>query len=316
MARIPIDRLRIGDTLHGQTFLLRSKQLATARNGSPYLRVTLADRTGIVPGIQFGASPAAVDGLGEGEGVAIWGRVEEYRGQLQVNIDRIGPGTLDTLQEFLPTALRPMSEMLDEFEALLASIENPDLAALLAAVFDDDDELRTAFQQAPAAKTYHHACVGGLLEHTLSVARIVEAAAAIYPDMDRDLAVTAALLHDLGKIWSYDPVSFQISPRGSLLSHVYMGASYVERRIEQIDGFPSETAMRLLHALLAHHGRLEFGSPIVPQTLEAMVLHGADKLDGDARGAVDAYARSDSSSTFSDYSNMHETRLYQGNGDT
>ncbi|MGC9360448.1 MAG: hypothetical protein ACP5G7_08770, partial [Anaerolineae bacterium] len=97
-------------------------------------------------------------------------------------------------------------------------------------------------------------------------------------------------------------------------SHVYMGAAYIERRIEQIDGFPSETAMRLLHALLAHHGRLEFGSPVVPQTLEAMVLHNADKLDGDARGAVDFYAHSDGSSAFSDYSTMHETRLYQGEG--
>jgi len=315
MARIPVDRLRIGDTLHGQTFLLRSKQLATARNGSPYLRVNLADRTGVIPGIQFSTSPAAVDALEEGQGVAIWGRVDEYRGQMQVNIDRIGAGALADLQEFLPTALRPMGEMLDEFEGILASIDDPNLAALLAAVFDDDQGVRSAFQQAPAAKTYHHACVGGLLEHSLSVVRIVETTAALYPDLDRDLVVTAALLHDLGKIWSYDSVSFQMTPRGSLLSHVYMGAAYIEQRIQQLDGFPSETAMRLLHALLAHHGRLEFGSPVVPQTLEAMVLHSADKLDGDARGAVDLYARTDSSSAFSDYSTMHETRLFQGESD-
>ncbi|MGC9360732.1 MAG: HD domain-containing protein, partial [Anaerolineae bacterium] len=212
MARIPVDRLRIGDTLHGQTFLLRSKQLATARNGNPYLRVNLADRTGVIPGIQFDTSPAAVDALGEGQGVAIWGRVDEYKGQLQVNIDRIGPSGLADLQEFLPAALRPMAEMLDEFEATLASIEDPYLSALLAAIFDEDQELKTALQQAPAAKTYHHACIGGLLEHTLSVVRIVETTAALYPDLDRDLAITAALLHDLGKIWSYDPISFQMTP--------------------------------------------------------------------------------------------------------
>jgi len=316
MARIPVESLRIGQILHGQTFLLRSKQLATARNGSPYLRVNLADRTGIVPGIQFDANPTVADNLAEGQGVAVWGRVEEYRGQPQVNIDRIGPADLDALQELLPTARRPMSEMLDEFEALLASVEQPDLATLLTAIFDEDVELRAAFEQAPAAKTYHHACVGGLLEHTLSVVRIVESAGTIYPELDRDLAVTAALLHDLGKIWSYDPLSFQMTPRGSLLSHVYMSAAYVERRIQQIDGFPSDLAMRLLHALLAHHGRLEFGSPVVPQTLEAMVLHNADKLDGDARGALDAYARSDATGAFSDYSTMHETRLYQGEGDS
>jgi 3'-5' exoribonuclease len=315
MSRTPVDRLHVGDTLHGQPFLLRSKQLAIGRNGVPYLRVNLADRTGVIPGIQFDASPPAADALDEGQGVAVWGRVDEYRGQIQVNIDRIGPIALADLQEFLPTALRPMADMLDEFEATLASIEDPFLSALLTAIFDDDQELRTTFHQAPAAKTYHHACIGGLLEHTLSVVRMVETAATLYPDLDRDLAVTAAILHDIGKIWSYDPVSFQMTPRGSLLSHVYMGAAYIERRIEQIDSFPADTAMRLLHALLAHHGRLEFGSPVVPQTLEAMVLHSADKLDGDARGAVDHYARSDSNNAFSDYSTMHETRLYQGGTD-
>ena len=316
MARIPVESLRIGQDLHGQTFLLRSKQLATARNGSPYLRVNLADRTGIIPGIQFDVNPTVADSLAEGQGVIVWGRVDEYRGQLQVNIDRMGPAQLDALQEFLPLARRPMAEMLDEFEALLASIEHPDLSALLTAIFDDDVELRAAFEQAPAAKTYHHACVGGLLEHTLSVVRIIESAGSVYPELDRDLVVTAALLHDLGKIWSYDPLSFQMTPRGSLLSHVYMSAAYVEQRIREIDGFSPDVALRLLHALLAHHGRLEYGSPAVPQTLEAMVLHSADKLDGDARGALDAYARSDGTGAFSEYSTMHETRLYQGEGDS
>lgn len=317
MRRIPASELRLDMMLKKQTFLLRDKNVTTTRSGSLMLRVTLSDRTGAIAGVYFDVPGYVADSLTPGKGVEVTGRVGEFRGQLQLSIERIVPVqfSLAELSEFLPTAQRPIQEMLDEFSALRASIKQPDLERLLAAIFDDP-QVWGAFCQAPAAKSYHHACVGGLLEHTLSVARLVSAACDLYPGLDRDLVITVALLHDLGKINAYDPVTFELTPEGSLWGHLYMAASHVERAILSLPDFKSELRLRVVHALLAHHGRLEHGSPVRPMTLEAIVLHYADNLDADARGAIDQFERAGSEGeAFTDHSLMHETRLYRGNHD-
>ncbi|NLG50413.1 MAG: HD domain-containing protein [Chloroflexi bacterium] len=302
-------------TLKKQTFLLRDKNVTTTRAGSLMLRVTLADRTGTVTGVYFDVPGYVADSLVPGKGVEVTGRMGEFKGQPQLTIERIVPVqlSLSELGEFLPTAQRPMQEMLDEFDALRASIEQPDLERLLAAIFDDP-QVWAAFCQAPAAKLYHHACIGGLLEHTLSVARLALTACDLYPGLDRDLVVTVALLHDLGKINAYDATTFELTSGGCLWGHLYMTASYVERVIANLPDFDAEMGLRVVHAILAHHGRLEYGSPVRPMTLEAIVLHYADNLDADARGAIDHLDRAGSDSeAFTDHSFMHDTRLYRGN---
>jgi len=317
MRRIPASELRLDMMLKKQTFLLRDKNVTTTRAGSLMLRVTLADRTGTIAGVYFDVPGYVADSLVPGKGVEVTGRVGEFKGQLQLGLERVVPiqFSLAELGEFLPTAQRPIQEMLDEFDALRASIEQPDLERLLAAIFDDA-QVWGAFCQAPAAKSYHHACVGGLLEHTLSVARLVLAACDLYPGMDRDLAITVALLHDLGKISAYDPITFELTPEGSLWGHLYMAASHVERTILGLPNFDPEVRLRVVHAILAHHGRLEHGSPVRPMTLEAIVLHYADNLDADARGAIDQFVRTGGEGdVFTEHSLMHDTRLFRGTQD-
>lgn len=315
MARIPVAELKLNTILRKQAFLLRDKVVSTTRTGNPMLRVTLGDRTGAISGVMFDVPAHVADSLVVGGGVEVTGKVSEFRDQLQVNLERIVATPLPNLEEYLPSARRPIAEMEAELDALLADITQPDLARLLTAILGDPETYH-AFTHAPAAKVNHHACIGGLLEHTLSVARLVLTACDLYPELDHDLVLTVALLHDLGKIRAYDPVSFQLTEEGILWTHLYMGASAVEHAIDALPGFPVELRLRVVHAILAHHGRLEHGSPVVPSTLEAIVLHYADHLDGDARGAIDQIARTPADGgAFTDRSLMHETRLYRGSLD-
>ena len=311
MPRIPVSQLGLNMTIRKQQFLLREKSLSTTRMGSPMMHVVLSDRTGAIHGVFFDVPTHVAGSLKPGGGVEVAGRVGEYKGQIQINLERIVPIELTHLEEFLPTARRPLEEMRQEFDALWASVENPSLSSLFAAIFDG--ETYRAFTQAPAAKINHHACVGGLLEHTLSVARLVLTACDLYPELDRDLVVTLAVLHDLGKIYAYDPISFDITEEGHLWTHLYRGASLVEQAIGALPDFDPELRLRVVHAILAHHGRLEWQSPVIPMTLEAIVLYQADHLDSSARGAIDKLERTtEDGGVFTDHSYMHETRLYRG----
>lgn len=310
--RTTVANLSLNMALRKQTFLLREKTIYTTRTGSPMLRVVLSDNTGTIPGIMFDVPPNVSDALEVGSGVEVSGRVGEFRDQLQITIEHIVPANLEDLSAFLPSARRPQAEMLAELDALLADIHNPHLSRLLTLLLDNA-QLRQQFIQAPASKLNHHACVGGLLEHTLSVTRLVITACDLYPELDRDLIITAALLHDIGKVHSYDPLTFGFTEEGALWSHLYIGASMVEQAIANCPGFPAELRLRIVHAILAHHGKLENGSPVVPMTLEAIVLHYADNLDGDARGAIDHFQRDETNSgAFTERSLMHDTRLYRG----
>ncbi len=311
MPRIPIAQLRLNTTIRQQPYLLREVALSTTRSGSYMLNVTLADRTGSIPGVLFDATAAMAENLVVGRGVEVAGRVSEYRGRLQLNLERIVPTELVDLDEFLPVARRPLDEMEQEIETLIASVEDPDLSRLLHQIMDEAT-LRL-FCRAPAAKFNHHACIGGLVEHTLDVIHVVLTGCAAYPELHRDLAVTGGILHDLGKIDAYDPITFDLTEEGVLWGHLYRSASRVEQAIASLPGFDPELRLRLVHAILAHHGQLEHGSPVVPMTPEAILLHNADNLDGDLRGALDHLERTvDEASAFTERSFMHETRLYRG----
>ncbi len=311
MARVTINQLKLNMVLKKAVFLLRDKTVLTTRTGSPMLRVTLADTTGTIAGVYFDVPEYVAEALRVGQGVEVSGRVTDFKDQLQITLERITPVEISDWANFLPAARRPVAEMERELQSLIAGIKDGDLHRLLRAIFDDP-EIHAAFVRAPAAKVNHHACVGGLLEHTLSVARLVQAAAQLYPELNRELALTVALLHDLGKTRAYDPVTFDLTEEGSLWSHLYIGAAQVERAIAGLPGFNPELRLRVVHAILAHHGRLENGSPVLPMTVEALVLHYADHLDGDTRGALDQIGREGEGGLFTAHSAMHETRLYRG----
>lgn len=310
MPRLSIAQLRVGASVTKQAYLLRDKSLTTTRTGSTMLRVTLADRTGTIPGVLFDVPAYVVDSLVVGRGVLVTGRVGEFREQVQLNLERIEPTELVHLEEYLPMARRPRAEMELEFAALCDGIENPQLSALVARVFDK--ATYDAFVVAPAAKSLHHATVSGLLEHTLAVVRLALESARGYDEVDQDLLVTAALLHDVGKIDAYDPITFAVTTDGALWGHLYMSAIRVERAMMQIEGFDAELRRRLIHAILAHHGKLEYGSPVLPMTLEALLVHHADQTDATVRGASEQLAAEGGQGAFTGESLMHETRLYRG----
>jgi 3'-5' exoribonuclease len=287
MTRLTVSELRAGTHLQKATFLLAAIVQATDRNGDAYLKLTLRDKSGDIEA-RYWRVPAGVgERLSEGSGVAVTGTVNEYRGSAQVNVTDIFVCELQDLDEFLPTARRSQEEMVDELQRLISSIKTLHLRELLKKVLGDA-VFQERFFAAPAAKTYHHACVGGLLEHSLEVVRHVVMVAQRYPEIDRDLAATVALLHDVGKVDSYRlQGTFDLTDQGKLLGHTYVGAALVDRAISTIDGFPDDLRIRVLHGILSHHGELEKGAPVTPRTPEALAVHHADHLDAVVRGWVD-----------------------------
>jgi 3'-5' exoribonuclease len=317
MGRLNVEELRVGERLHKAPFLLAAVDGATDRNGEKYLRLTLRDRTGDIEARYWRVPAGVADQLSAGGGVAVDGQVTEYRGSLQVNVAHAFPCELEELGDYLPVARRSGQEMAAQLAQLRSEIQNAHLRGLLAEILDHPD-FGGQFCLAPAAKTYHHACVGGLLEHSLDVAEQVSLTARRYPEkLDHDLAVTVALLHDVGKVDSYDLQGlFELTDVGKLLGHIYLGAARVERAIERIEGFPGELHLRVLHAILSHHGDLAKGSPVIPRTPEAVALHHADSLDGSLRGWVDHVDREASvDATWTPWSNMHGGELYVGGSD-
>jgi 3'-5' exoribonuclease len=255
-----------------------------------------------------------MDSLQVGSGVRIDGMVEEYpAGSRQVRIERLLPAQIEDFVSFLPQAKRDLGEMREEFQQVLAAIEDPYLSELLHDLFSSEP-LASTFYTAPAAKKYHHACVGGLLEHTLAVVRLCSFVADEHSEMNRDLLLAAAILHDVGKATSYalGPV-LDLTDEGRLIEHVVAGALLVQQGIDHIEGFPQELRHRLLHAILAHHGSLERGSPVEPKTLEALAVHHADWMDGDLRGFIDAVESGPlSPDGWTEYVRMFGRRLYTG----
>jgi 3'-5' exoribonuclease len=318
MSRLNVTDLQAGMRLQKSPFLLAVLEEATDRNSNSYLKITLRDKTGDIEARYWRVPSGVAERLSVGEGVAVTGQVEDYRGVLQIKVNGVFPCELEDKADYMPSSRRPREELIDELQRLISSIKNPHLKRLLKELLGSPDA-QSQFFDAPAAKVYHHACVGGLLEHSLDVARQVVFVARRYPELDRDLGATVALLHDIGKVDSYESQgAFDFTDVGRLLGHIYIGAAHVDRAISQIEGFPEELRMRVIHAILAHHGEQEKGSPVTPRTPEAIVLHNADNLDGSLRGWVDYVSREPSAGQLSGHavwtsrSRMHDGELYIG----
>jgi 3'-5' exoribonuclease len=315
MSRLNVSELRAGERLEKAPFMLAVLQQATDRNSNAYLRLTLRDQTGDVEARYWRVPSGVVEQLAVGEGVAVSGQVEDYRGALQIRVLDIVPRELEDLANYMPAARRTREELIDELQRLISSIKNPHLKSLLKEILGAP-EAQVEFFQAPAAKLYHHACVGGLLEHSLDIARQVVVVSRRYPELDRDLVATVALLHDIGKIESYQRKGgmFDFTDDGRLLGHIYVGAARVDQAISRIEGFPKELRLRVIHAILAHHGEMAKGSPVTPRTPEAIALHYADNLDGSLRGWVDHVDRQPSKDVaWTSRSGMHDVELFIGN---
>ncbi len=275
----------IGRGGKGEIFLVTEKSLRTTQAGRKYLALEFADRTGRIQASVWGDSAESIDStIAADQFVEVTGRVATFGGQLELKVSSlkvVADEGVD-LADFLPSTRRGAEDMERELQHLVKLIEDGHLRALTRACLEDAD-LGLRFRQAPAAKQIHHATLGGLLEHTLSVANLCLAIAEHYKpfyQLDKDLLLTAALLHDIGKVREYAwGRSFDYTDEGRMVGHLVIGAGIVAERAATIPGFPPETLLRLRHMLLSHHGQYDWGSPKRPKFPEALALHFADDLD-------------------------------------
>lgn len=276
----------VADLIEGQPvtsyFLAKQVELRQRRSGEPYLTLVLADRTGEVPAVMWEGGEEASRGLAEGDIVKVQGLLGTYQRERQLTLTRLRKTTSEEIarEDYLPRSTQEPGVLLGRLREVVDDVREPHLKRLLGDLLADEAFV-AAFSAAPAAKSIHHAVLGGLLEHTVSVVGLCRLLAEHYPAVDRDVLVAAAILHDVGKVreLTWDRV-FDYSDAGRLLGHITLGALLVEERIQAIPGFPESLAQRLLHCILSHHGELEWGSPKRPKTLEALVLHYAEDLDG------------------------------------
>lgn len=263
-------------------FLVKEMTRAETRNGKPYLIMTLMDRSGELAGRLWENADAMLETCAPGNLLHITAQAQAYRGVLQLKIDSVRKADKDGIEFslFLQTSKKSIEHMAAEMRALAMSVRNPFCKKLLLA-FINDRSFFEKFQRAPAAKTMHHAYLGGLLEHTLAVSQLAEMLAGYYPALDRDLLLTGALLHDIGKTveFTFDTYPFDYTAKGRLMGHLVLGAEMIQEKINSINGFPEDLSTRLQHLVLSHHGRYEFGSPCLPMVSEAFILNFLDDLD-------------------------------------
>jgi 3'-5' exoribonuclease len=268
-----------------QALLVKEAELRSRRDGGEYLRLTLGDRTGSVPCMIWEQYEEIAEVAKAGVIVAVTGRyVVHPRFGPQINLREIAvamPGTYSA-EDLSDGPARSVTAMESEIRELVSTVQQPHLRALLDRVLGPGSAHWARYRDAPAAKHYHQAYRHGLLEHCLGVAQAVSAISATFPGIDRDVAVTGALLHDIGKLEAYtaDPLSIDLSDAGRLHGEIALGYYLIRRTIEQIDGFPPELAQAVGHIILSHHGSLEHGSPVVPCTREATLVHMVDNLGG------------------------------------
>jgi 3'-5' exoribonuclease len=282
--RVPIRELEDGQRVRG-VYAVRERELRRKRNGEAWLRLSLGDASGAVEAVSWEDAEARYALCTSGTPVHLTGVFEvSERWGAKIKIADLRPAEAHEYEtkDLAAESHVSLEHLERDLRALLATVQDPELRQLLDLFFGEDSPTWARFRDAPAAKVYHQAYRHGLLEHTLSVAQAVSAAANFFPGIDRDVAVTGALLHDIGKTVAYndDPLAIDLTDAGRLQGEIPLGYYTVRRAIEDLPGFDPALAQCVLHIILSHHGSLEHGSPVVPATREAVLVHMIDNLGG------------------------------------
>jgi len=262
-------------------FAVRSKQLRSRKDGGQYMAVTLGDRTGQIESRMWENFAEAAPGFETGDVVKVRAEVCRFNDRLQLNLEKLRRANADEfeLEDYVPQTSKDVDELWSSLVRTVDSFTDPWLQRLVRS-FLDDPLMATAFREAPAAKSLHHAWIGGLLEHVVSLVDICDLAAHHYPEINRDLLLTGAILHDIGKLeelhWG---TTFDYTLEGQLVGHITLGVVMIEKKLATLPGFPPQLRMLVEHMVLSHHGKLEFGSPKLPMIPEAVLFHYLDDLD-------------------------------------
>jgi len=275
-----VEDIREKQSIEG-LYLVRDKNNGITKTGKPYIALNLSDKTGMIKARVWDNADKLDPAFDQGDVVSLKGFAVLYQGEMQLNIhaiSRVGADDVD-LRDFMPVSAVDPERCFVDIQAHIATVADAHLRCLLQLVFEDE-RIAAAFKQAPAAKSIHHDCLGGLVEHTLSVARIVDMLASHYGTVNRDLVLTGAILHDIGKIYELSfERGFDYTDAGRLIGHIVLGMELISAKIRLIDGFSELKALLVKHMILSHHGQLEFGSPKRPKIPEALLLSHADDLD-------------------------------------
>ena len=278
-------------------FLVLAKQLRTTKTNKPYLNLILGDKTGQLEARVWEVTdPRIAKDFERGDIVKARGTASKFDDRLQMKVDqlRVALDTEFDRMDMLPSTTYDVAELWRLLRGFVESLANPDLKRLLVAVLGDP-AIAAAYREAPAAKQLHHAWLGGLLEHVISLCTLADRVASHYPIIDRDLLLTGVILHDIGKVrelsWA---IGFEYTIEGILLGHIQIGAALAERTMDSLPAFPPKLKTLVLHMILSHHGKLEFGSPKLPMIPEALMLNFIDDLDAKmqaVQGEFDKCAR-------------------------
>ena len=308
-----ITDIRAGDRVD-DIFVLSEKILSQKKDGNNFLNVTLSDKTGTIKGVVWDNVDQIAAGITSGDFAHVNGSVSDYRGTLQVVIKNMEPFSPDRVDpsDFLPKTSRDIEGMFERLVKRMDSITTDYLKALIDAFFKDK-EFVNKFKTAPAGKKMHHAYIGGLLEHTLSMVSLADKIAGHYSGIDRDLLLSGAILHDIGKIDEFE-YQFKIdySDKGRLLNHIVIGIKMVDDKLSGIEHFPEDQMLLLKHLIVSHHGTREFGSPEPPKTIEAVLLNYIDEIDSKVNAIRDFIASEDPDETWTSYHRLLERHFYKG----
>jgi len=283
MSHIWIKDIKEDDQVHGR-YLVKVKKTGQTKNGDPFISITLSDRTGDVESRVWENALELSSLFNEGAILEVEGHATSYKSRIQLVLSNLKVADEEDPIIFLESAPRDIDEMMGALRGIITKIKDSHLKAL-SNRFVSDRSFTELFKRAPAAKNFHHNYIGGLLEHTLAVCEMSLRVTEQYQNLDRDLMITGAFLHDIGKVreFRYD-TWIEYSDEGRLFGHLVQGIEMVDEKLAGIKNFPDEKALRLKHIILSHHGEYEFGSPKRPKFLEAFALHLIDDLDAKMNG--------------------------------
>ena len=275
------------------SFVVASKQVKPKKNGEPYLALTLADRTGQIEAKMWDNVEEFLDAFEQDDFLKIKGLINKYKNRFQLTIHklrRMGEAEID-YTDYLPKTTKDIGELWQTLAGFVATFENQHLK-MLVELFMADPEIAERYRNAPAAKSLHHAYIGGLLDHVVSLFKLCDTVSRNYPHINRDLLLTGAFLHDIGKIQelTYNR-SFSYTTKGQLLGHMVIELEMLQEKLAKLPGFPPDLKTLLEHMIISHHGQYEFGSPKLPMFPEALMLHYLDDLDSKMESMRAHYAR-------------------------
>jgi len=314
-ARKPLAQHAIGEQFKG-AFLLNRVEMKKAKNGKDFLSLEIADPSGTLSGNKFDATPDELRALQGVDVVEAWGEVQTFNDRRSARFIEVRPasGSFD-VRSFLPRTPHDVRKLYARLLEILGLVKGPELRRLLLG-FLEDPAFRERFLEAPAAVTNHHAYLGGLLEHIVSLSESCLKTCDAYPSLDRDVMIAGAFLHDIGKVEELSVArGLDYSDKGRLVGHIVTGVLWVEDRARRIPGFPPALLDHLKHVILSHHGELEWGSPILPCTGEALALHALDNLDAKL-WAFDKAIRDakDNGNDWSEWAKIFGRKMWKGPG--